>query len=219
VALTAGASSGSLIAVAFAANRVPELPAIFRALGGRSIISFRRVLQNRSPFDMSHLVRTTLEATLGRTADLRDRDAHPVEALVTVTRLRDLRRLVFSTRSEPDMLPPLLGSCFYPVLYGRAVRVRGDLLLDGGLVDNLPLELVAARGALEIIAVTARADGTALKTPWQQRWRPQLDPSWGARVHVLHPRAPLALKSWDFSPDALARASDAGYDAAERFLG
>jgi NTE family protein len=213
IALTAGASSGSLIAVGLAADRGPSLPAIWRTLAGRSIVSLRRILHNRSPFDMSHLVRTTVQATLGDAADLR---AHPVEALVTATRLYDLRPLVFSTREEPDMLPPLLGSCFFPLLYGRPVRVRGHWLVDGGLVDNLPLEALAARGAREIIAVTTHADGTALKTPWNKRWRPRAD---GARVHVIHPRAPLAIKSWNFSPDAIERAIDAGFDAARRFLG
>jgi len=217
IALTAGASSGSLIAVGLAAGRGAELPAIWRALAGRSIVSLKRLVHNRSPFDMSHLVRTTLEAALGGpTADLR---AHRVEALVTATRLRNLQRVVFSTRHEPDMLPPLLASCFFPVLYGRTVRVRGQLLVDGGLADNLPLEALVERGARELIAVTARADGTALKTPWRKRWRPAVDPASGARVHVIHPRAPLAIGSWDFSPDAIARAIDDGYDAARRFLG
>jgi NTE family protein len=316
IALTAGASSGSLIAVGLAAGRGAELPAIWRALGGRRIVSLRRLVQNRSPFDMSHLVRTTLEAALGGApADLRH---HAVEALVTATRIRDLGRVVFSTREEPDMLPPLLASCFFPLLYGRTVRVRGQLLVDGGLVDNLPLEPLVDRGAREIIAVTTRPDGTALKNPWRRRWRPQLErtrtgaasngapnhvaasngapshvaprngaashvaprngaashvaasngaasrvaassgaagdgvtrdgaashvaPSNGSaghgvardgaasrgaphdsaastRVHVIHPRAPLAIRSWDFSPDAIARAIDDGYEAARRFLG
>ncbi len=217
IALTAGASSGSLIAVGLAAGRGTQLPAIWRALAGRSIVSLRRLVHNRSPFDMSHLVRTTLEAALGGpTADLR---AHRVEALVTATRLRDLRRIIFSTREEPDMLPPLLGSCFFPLLYGRTIRVRGQLLVDGGLVDNLPLEALVERGARELIAVTTRPDGTALKTPWRKRWRPQVDPASRARVHVIHPRTPLAIKSWDFSPDAIARAVDDGYDAGRRFLG
>lgn len=109
IALTAGASSGSLIAVGLAAGRGAELPAIWRALAGRSIVSLERLFHNRSPFDMSHLVRTTLEATLGgRTADLR---ARPVEALVTATRLRDLRRVVFHRPRHRRRLrrrPPLL---------------------------------------------------------------------------------------------------------------
>jgi NTE family protein len=214
IALTAGASSGSLIAVGLAAGRAAELPSVWRALGGRSIVSWRRLVHNRSPFDMSHLVRSTLEATLGgATADLR---AHPIEGLVTATRLRDLQPVIFSTRQEPDMVTPMLASCFFPLLYGRVVRVRGQLLVDGGLVDNLPLEALAARGAREIIAVSSRPDGTALKTPWRKRWRPAAD---GARVHVIHPRAPLANGAWDFAPDRIARAIDDGYDAARRFLG
>lgn len=211
-ALTAGASSGSLIAVALAAGRAAELPSIWRALAGRRIVSFRRLLHNRSPFDMSHLVRTTLQAALP-SADLR---AHPVEALVTATRLRDLRPVVFSTREEPDMLPPLLASCFVPILYGRTIRIRGQLLVDGGLVDNLPLEALVDRGARDLIAVTTRPDGTALKTPWRKNWSPRVA---GANVHVIHPRKPLFIRSWDFSPSAIEHAIDAGHDAARRFLG
>ena len=215
IGLTAGASSGSLIAVGLAAGRGAELPSIWRALGGRRLVSLRRLVHNRSPFDMSHLVRTTLQSTLP-SADLR---AHPVEALVTATRLRDLGRVVFSTREEPDMVPPLLASCFFPILYGRTIRIRGQLHVDGGLVDNLPLEALVARGARDIIAVTTNPDGTALKTPWRKRWRPDVDRSTGARVHVIHPRAPLAIRSWDFSPDAINHAIDAGFESAHRFLG
>lgn len=214
VALAAGASSGSLVAVAFAAGRAAELPSVWRSLGGRSIVSWRRLVHNRSPFDMSHLVRTTLEATLGPSADLR---AGPVEALVTATRLPDLRPVVFSTRQEPDMVAPLLASCFFPVLYGRPVRVRGDLFVDGGLVDNLPVEELAYRGARDIVAVVTRPDGTSKKTPWSRR-RPALDPRWGARLHLVHPRAPLPLRSWDFDADGIARAIDAGYDAGRAFV-
>jgi NTE family protein len=135
VGVTAGTSSGSLCAAALAAGRAADLPNLWRALADRSIISFRRAAWNRSPFDMSHLVRHALEDALGA-IDLRDR---PIEALVVATRLRDWSALVFSSRIEPTMLEPILGSCFLPPFYGRAIRVRGDVLVDGGLVDNLPI--------------------------------------------------------------------------------
>ena len=212
VGLTAGASSGSLIAVGLAAGRAAELPGIWRRLGGRSIVSFRRALQNRSLFDMSHLVRTALREALGP-ADLR---SGPTEALVVATRLRDLKTLLFSSRQEPDLVEPLLGSCFLPLLYGRTVRVRGQLLVDGGLTDNLPVEALAARGCDEILAVVTSPDGTALKTPWQQRWRPTAS---GARVRVIHPRTPLQIRSWDFDPDGIARAIDEGYARARELAG
>ena len=208
VALTAGASSGSLIAVGVAAGRGGALPAVWRRLAGRSIVSLRRLVHNRSPFDMSTLVRRTLEESLGAIAGTADLRAQPIEALVTATRVPDLAPHVFSTRHEPDMIVPLLASCFFPILYGRTVRVRGHLYVDGGLRDNLPLEALVARGARDIIAVVTSPDGTALKTPLRPRWRPRVD---GARVHVVRPSRPLAIRSWDLDGDRIARALDEGY--------
>ena len=89
----------------------------------------------------------------------------PTEALIVATRLSDLSRIVYSSRHEPDLIDPLMGSCFFPLLYGRPVRVRTDWLLDGGAVDNLPIEILAERGATDIIAVISKADGRVNKTP------------------------------------------------------
>ncbi|HUS63865.1 MAG TPA: patatin-like phospholipase family protein [Kofleriaceae bacterium] len=210
--LAAGASSGSICAVAVAAGRTPELPEVWRSLGGRSIVSLRRALYNRSLFDMSHIVTSTLRARLGD-GDLR---AHPGEGLIVVTRLRGLKTLFLSTREEPDSVRALLGSCFFPVLYGRHVRLNGELVVDGGLTDNLPIEAVEARGADEIIAVISRADGRALKTPFRERWRPV---GRRARVHVIHPRTPLQIRSWDLGADSINRAIDEGHARGREFLG
>ncbi len=210
--MAAGTSSGSIIAVGLAAGLAREMPARWRSFGGRSIVSLRRARWNRSLFDMSHLVRSALVDVIGAT-DLRDR---PVEALVTATRLRDLAPLVFSSRDEPDLVGPVLGSCFIPVLYGRPVRHGGAWLVDGGVTDNLPVEALAARGAKDIVAVTVRADGTAFKSPRVRRWRPTAE---GARVHVIHPRTELALTSWELDADRLARAIDEGYACGRDFTG
>lgn len=209
--VAAGASSGSLCAAGVAAGRAAELPGIFRALAGRKVVSWRRALVNRSPFDMSHLVRSTLRSVLGD-GDLR---GAPGEALVVATRLRDLSPIVYSSREEPDLVEPLLGSCFFPLLYGRTVRVRGALLVDGGLTDNLPIETVARRGAGDVIAVVARADGRALRSPFRPRAAPSLP---GRRVHVIRPSAPLEIRAWDFDPDRVARAVDEGYARGREFL-
>ena len=161
IRLVAGSSSGSLAAAAVAAGMAEELPAIVRALGGESVLSLRRARWNRSPFNMSWIVRNALETHLGG-LDLRGR---PIEALVVATRVPDLRTLVYSSRREENLLLPLLGSCFVPVLYGRPVRHRGDLLVDGGLRDNLPIEVLAERGATDIIAVIPAHDGSAMRRP------------------------------------------------------
>jgi NTE family protein len=213
VSMTAGTSSGSLAAVGMAAGRGADLPRIWRSFGGRSVVSLRRALRNRSIFDMSHLVRDGLV----RHFDSLDLRARPVEALVVATRLRDLSRVVFSSREEPDLIEPVLASCFLPVLYGRTVRIRGDLMVDGGICDNLPIEELARRGATEVIAVVANADGHVLKSLRRRRWRPSL-PGGGAALHVIAPRAPLDLRSWDFDADRIARAIDEGYAAARAAL-
>ncbi len=106
------------------------------------------------------------------------------------------------------MLEPLLGSCFLPPFYGRTIRVNGELLLDGGLTDNLPIEALAGRRVDDVIAVVASHNGTALKSPLRPWWRPCLN---GRPVRDVHPERPLALRSWDLSADNVNRASDEGY--------
>jgi len=212
IAITAGASSGSIVAAALAAGRGRDVPALWEEVGGRSIVSWRRALANRSPFDMSTIVRTALRGALGD-GDLR---AAPIESLCTATRLRDFRPLVLSSRREPDFVEAVLGSCFFPLLYGRPVRLAGALVVDGGATDNLPVEALAARGATTILAVVAAADGTARKRPFAARHRPADAAPPGTRVVTIHPRRPLAIQAWDLDRDRLRAAVAEGRDAALR---
>jgi predicted acylesterase/phospholipase RssA len=109
-----------------------------------------------------------------------------------------------------------MGSCFVPVFYGRPVRIRGDWLVDGGATDNLPIELLASRGAEEIIAVMPSHDGHAFKSLRNRRWRPTLP---GVKLHVIAPEKPLEIGSWDFSPDAMHRAIEEGYRQGRALAG
>ncbi len=211
-ALTAGASSGSLCAAAVAAEKGAQLPNMWRALAGRKVISLRRLLWNRSPFDMSYIVRTALTEHLG-SLDLRK---FPTEALIVATRLRNLTKIVFSSRQEADLIEPLLGSCFFPILYGRPVKVGSEWLLDGGAIDNMPVELLAERGAKDIIGVVTSFAGTSNKTPLRTGWRPVVH---GAKLHLIKPSRPLRIKSWDFHVDHMNEAIDEGYQQGRLFLG
>ena len=131
--LVAGASSGAIVAAGVAAGRSAELPALWAGVAGRSIVAWRQLVRNRSPFAMSAIVGDALRAALGD-GDLR---AAPGEALCTVTRVVDGRTLVRSSRHEPDFVRAVLGSCFIPILYGRAVRLDGALVVDGGWLGGL----------------------------------------------------------------------------------
>jgi predicted acylesterase/phospholipase RssA len=210
-AVVAGASSGSVIATGMAAGLGRELPSLWSRFGGRSIVSFRRALWNRSIFDMSHLLRHGLRDHLGD-GDLR---AAPAEALVTVTRFPSLRSQVLSSRRVTDMVEVVLGSCFLPFLYGRPVWLDGGLVVDGGLIDNLPVEALAQAGCRDIIAVVTREHGRAMKNPWTRAWLPSAS---GARVRVIAPSRPLEIGSWDFDAGRMRAAVDEGRRATEKFL-
>ncbi|HNI60200.1 MAG TPA: patatin-like phospholipase family protein [Pseudomonadota bacterium] len=211
-AMSSGASSGSLCAAAVAAEKGTQLPTMWRALAGRSVISLRRILWNRSPFDMSHIVRSALRDNLG-SLDLRN---FPTEALIVATRMRDLSRIVYSSRQESDLIEPLLGSCFFPVLYGRPVKVRDDWLLDGGAIDNMPVEILADKGVKDIVCVVTSEQGTVNKTPLRKRWRPVAH---GAKLHLIKPSRRLSVKSWDFNVDHMNEAIDEGYRQGRLFVG
>lgn len=213
VGVTAGASSGAIAATALASGKGGEFARLYRSMNGRSIVSWRRLWQNRSPFDMSTIVREALRESFGD-GDLR---GAPVEALCTVTRARDLERLVVSSREEVDFVPAVLGSCFLPVLYGRTIRLNGEWVVDGGIRDNLPLGPVIARGADTILAVVPSHDGTALKRPFRPRVRPHEAPV-RARVITVCPKEPLEIGAWDFDGARVDAAIAAGREAAERAL-
>ena len=190
IAITAGASSGSIIAAAVAAGHGEAMTDLWERTSGRSIVSLRRALHNRSIFDMSTIVRDALRESLGA-GDLR---AAPLEALCTVTRLRDMKTLVRSSREEEDFVNAVLGSCFFPVLYGRTIHVDGSVVVDGGISDNLPVRALVERGATTVLAVVPAYDGTALLRPLKPRARPETrgkrPSSCTTRVPISRPRAP-----------------------------
>ena len=211
VGITAGASSGSIVAAAMAAGHGAAMADLWERTSGRSIVSWRRALHNRSIFDMSTIVGDALRESLGD-GDLR---AAPLEALCTVTRLRDLRSLVRSSRDEADFVTAVLGSCFFPVLYGRGIRLEGALVIDGGITDNLPIAAVVARGATTVLAVVPSFDGTALARPLKPRVHPESVGN-GARVITVKPSRPLAVRAWDLDRERVRAAIAEGRAAGQR---
>lgn len=212
--VAAGASSGSLCAAAVAAGHAAELPTLWRDISGRSVLSLRRTLHNRSIFDMSTIVRNSIVGLLGD-GDLRNA---PGEAIAAVTVMPRFTTEFLSSRHEANMINILLGSCFIPGIYGRWITHQRRILFDGGMRNNLPLEAAIAAGATDIICVVSRPSPTANKHPLHRQWRPVAPLGSNARIRVIHPTQPLAVRSWDLNRSNVAAAIAAGRAAAAGFL-
>ena len=147
----AGASAGALIGGAYAAGlSIEQLEAMAREFRWRhtSRLSFSRLgLQSNAP--MEKFLRAHLPVT--RFEDLKI----PFAAMVT-----DLRKgepIVF--RDKGDLPFAIRASACIPAVYTPIRDSEGRLLVDGGLVANLPISQTRALGAEIVIAVDVNYDG------------------------------------------------------------
>ncbi|MDX6576284.1 MAG: hypothetical protein QOE96_2237 [Blastocatellia bacterium] len=147
----AGASAGALIGGAYAAGlSIAQLEAMARKFRWRHMgrPSFSRLgLQSNAP--MEKFLRANLPVT--RFEDLRIPFAAMATDLKTGTAvvLRDTGDLTFAIRA----------SVCLPAFYVPVRDPEGRLLVDGGLVANLPISHTRELGADIVIAVDVGADG------------------------------------------------------------
>jgi NTE family protein len=147
----AGASAGALIGGSYAAGlSIEELEAMARKFRWRHMgrISFSRLgLQSNAP--MEKFLRANLPVT--RFEDLRI----PFAALAT-----DLQNgTAVVMRDTGDLTFAIRASVCLPAFYVPVRDAEGRLLVDGGLVANLPISYTRDLGADIVIAVDVGADG------------------------------------------------------------
>jgi NTE family protein len=147
----AGASAGALIGGAYAAGlSITQLEAMARTFRWRHMgrIAFSRLgLQSNAP--MEKFLRARLPVT--RFEDLRI----PFAALAT-----DLKNgTAVVMRDTGDLTFAIRASICLPAFYVPVRDPEGRLLVDGGLVANLPISYTRDLGGDIVIAVDAGADG------------------------------------------------------------
>jgi NTE family protein len=147
----AGASAGALIGGCFAAGLSPgqlqEMALTFRWRHTARLSFSRLGLQSNAR--METFLRTQLPVT--RFEDLRI----PFAAMATDLRKAEL--LVF--RDTGDVPFAIRASCCIPFFYAPVEDDEGRLLIDGGIVQNLPISQTRALGADIVIAVDVNFDG------------------------------------------------------------
>ena len=147
----AGASAGALIGGCFAAGlsieRLEEMAATFRWRHTARLSFSRLGLQSNAR--MEKFLRANLPVT--RFEDLKI----PFAAMVTDLRKGSL--IVF--RDKGDLPFAIRASCAIPFVYAPVKDRDGRLLIDGGIVQNLPISQTRDLGADICIAVDVNFDG------------------------------------------------------------
>lgn len=133
----AGVSSGAIAGAFYAAGFAPR--EILRLFMGVSITRLTRMAFSRYGLLNLGAVEQLFAQHLG--ADCNFADLKTPLTLVA-TDLAEGKSVYFS---EGPLIPPLLASSAVPVLY-RPVEYQGRQLVDGGLLNNLPVDALLGRG-------------------------------------------------------------------------
>ena len=138
VGALAGASSGGIVGAFYAAGFAPR--EVLRLLQATSIPRLTRPAFGRKGLLGLEAVGQLLARHLGAAVSFEDL-ARPLTLVAT-----DLEAGESVYFSRGPLVPPLLASSAVPVVY-RPVEYQGRQLVDGGLLNNLPVEPLLALGA------------------------------------------------------------------------
>ncbi|MBG8554027.1 patatin-like phospholipase family protein [Hymenobacter guriensis] len=140
----AGVSSGGIAAVFYAAGFPPR--DILRLLQDVNLTRLTRIALSR--YGLLHMaaIGTLFEQHLGANATF-EQLRLPVTLLAT-----DLVEGTSVWFSSGPLVPPLMATSAVPILY-RPVEYQGRQLVDGGLLNNLPVEPLLARPELRLVGV------------------------------------------------------------------
>ncbi|WP_151088768.1 patatin-like phospholipase family protein [Hymenobacter baengnokdamensis] len=141
----AGVSSGAIAATFYAAGFAPR--EILRLLQTTNVVRLTRPVFSRHGLLGLDAVEQLLARHLGQQLRFEDLN-RPLTLAAT-----DLRAGETVYFSEGPLLLPLLASSAVPILY-RPIEYQGRLLVDGGLLNNLPVEpLLGPPGSPPVVGV------------------------------------------------------------------
>ncbi|WDD95723.1 patatin-like phospholipase family protein [Burkholderia sp. FERM BP-3421] len=157
-----------------------------RWLGARSAVAAGLIAYNIEKY-----VRKTLHPTLGRTLGFRPEFVRAQSC----TRVEDLADLILQSSCTPP---------FTPVL-----RRQGRPVLDGGMVDNVPVGALDATPGQVLVLVTRRYPRPQMFTVAHGEQQ---------RLYV-QPSSKVPISSWDYTnPSQMQHAYDLGRRDGEHFL-
>ncbi len=217
--LTVGSSAGALLAawVAAAPDRLDVVERLARGARFFDIFAPNWEVLYRLVWADGLLTNEPLLGLVDRYFPTRNLESFPTPVLITATDLRTGATIVFDRGPVRDAVA---ASTAIPVI----VRPSGDLA-DGGIGDDVPVDLAVQAGAPVVYAVQAGYSGEMVKAPHglldigQQAWtvlsarKTALDLKAAAAktaLKVFEPRIAFDLPPWRYA--GLGRFIDQAYD-------
>lgn len=185
-----------------------------------------RILFDRGMAGTEHRIRDFFIAH-GLEPDLRFGQLEGVRLILVATDLQTRRAVLYGTDPEQSVLEGLLASTALPP-WVSPLQTDGHLLIDGGVVSNLPIEPALTQGATEIVALdladprlvetAAQGFGAFLNRLTSTVEQRQIDlelalaKAYNVPVHRIALRAETPVAIWDFhrSEELIQR----GYEVA-----
>jgi NTE family protein len=141
----AGTSIGALVGAVYAAGSIDSLESTFQKFDWKKMVSFFDVIFPKSGLIDGAKVRDLVRA-LVRTEVI---EALPIPFCAVATDIQSGEEVVIS---RGDLIEAVRASIAVPGIF-TPVRSNGQLLVDGGLVNPVPVSVARAMGADIVIAV------------------------------------------------------------------
>jgi len=146
----AGTSIGSLVGAAYALNKLDVLEDFARQLDWKQIVSFLDLTFPRSGLIEGKKI---TDFVRGHVREI-DIEELPIRYCAVATDLTTGSEVVLN---EGDLIDAIRASISVPGIF-TAVQKNGSFLIDGGLVNPIPVSAVRNMGADYVIAVDLNAD-------------------------------------------------------------
>ena len=196
-----GCSSGALAGCYAAAGQAELWARSFEDAACRAFIDPRRALRRQPVLDLEYLFGTVCRsrrplsaAGLARGPELRT---------VAVTAESGAQRILGGLTDPAEALAAVRASCTIPVLAGAPTAFRGELLVDGGLLEPIPFRAALGEGATHVLVLRSRHER------WRAVERPTMVERALGRAHpALAPALVTCHARYNADAEALARGDD-----------
>ena len=152
-----GCSSGALAGCYAAAGQAELWARSFEDAACRAFIDPRRALRRRPVLDLDFLFGTVCRSR--RPLSPAGLAQGPELRTVAVTADTGAQRVLAGLADPADALAAVRASCTIPLVAGAPTPFRGELLVDGGLLEPIPFRAALREGATHVLVLRSRHAG------------------------------------------------------------